>query len=139
MRGVIKVNELERLLGFVLHFCLAQSVSKRLSNTERHVFYAGHPGEQRMALEYHGAIRSRPGNNGPFAYDGALRRQEQTSNQVKQGTLATARVPDEADKLAIVYGQVDGIQSDERGSGLGSKGHGYTTNIDGRHDTIPGN
>ncbi len=78
-----------------------------------HVLEAGQPGQQRVVLEHHGAVRAGPGDFALGAQQHAAGRAGQAGDQVQQGGLAAAGMADQGDELALLHRQVDVAQRDE--------------------------
>ena len=79
-----------------------------------HVLEAGEPGQQRVVLEHHRALRPGGGNFTVVAQQHAAGGQGEPGNQVKQSDFAAARVADQRHKLAFGYGQIDVAQCAKR-------------------------
>ena len=93
--GVTHSHQLQRSQSALLQLIFAFFGAKHPFYRQVNVVVASQPRQQRMVLKYHGTLRARAGN---FL---CCRRSDpaggqQARNQVQQGGLATARVPDQA-------------------------------------------
>ena len=108
--GGPEVDELERGGGALVQLRLRFGRAEHALHREVHVFERREPGQQRMVLEHHAAVRARPGDMALGEDERAVGWLEQPGDQVQQCRLAAAGVPDQRDELALRNRQVDVAQ-----------------------------
>ena len=96
-----EADQRQRRIGARLELRLVLGRGEHALDREVDVLEAGEPGQQRMVLEHHRALRARAADLAVGAQQDALRRRGQAGDQVQQRRLAAARVADQRDELAL--------------------------------------
>ncbi|OIQ73712.1 hypothetical protein GALL_446500 [mine drainage metagenome] len=122
VRCVRQADELQRSMGAGLELLRAFSGCEHALHAEMHVAEAGQPGQQRVILEHHRAIRPGRGNFAAIADHHAGTRQGEAGEEVEQGALAAAGVADQADELPAGDVEIDVAQGVE-GAACGVENH----------------
>src|SRR5258706_249471 len=68
------------------------------------------PRHQRVPLEYDATVERRSGDLAPVHDDNAVGGLLEARQDVEDGGLAAARVPDDADELALLEGKIDALE-----------------------------
>ena len=119
MQGVPHLHAVEVVLDPLPALRLAHAVAKHVIDRQGHVVEAGEPRQQRMVLEYHRALRTRPGNFAVVANQPAFRRQRDPSDKVKERRFTAAGVPNQADGFALMDIKGDVLQRQKFAAGGG--------------------
>ena len=75
-----------------------------------HVLAHGLPGQQRIVLEHHHPVWARLGDLPPLDQDAAAAGLAQARQQVEQGALAAAGVPDQRNEFAFAHLEIDVLE-----------------------------
>ena len=113
LRGGGQAHHGERRFGARLELRPILRRAEDALDRQVHVFMAGEPGQQRMVLKHHRALRAGAGDFPVGAQQGALRWRGQAGHQVEQGGLAATGMADQGDELAFGDSEVDIFQCAE--------------------------
>ncbi len=111
---VRQANEFQSRLGAGLELRLGFACAEHALHAEVDVAVAGHPRQQRVVLEHHGAVRAWRVNFAAVAHHHARGWQRESGDEVEQGALAAAGMADQADELALGDVEVDALERVER-------------------------
>ena len=110
VQRVAHVHQRQVVLDPVAPFALVHAALEQLVHRHFDVLVDGQPGQQRMVLEHHAAVRARPAHFLAVENHPAEAGLQQPGDDVQHRRLATAGVADDGDELALGDVQVDVLE-----------------------------